>query len=62
MVRVVEVAPAKTCKCSNCKATLEYSFSDITERAYSCARDGGGTSYMINCPACSKTVYVSKWS
>lgn len=61
MVRLVEVAPAKTCKCNKCKATLEYSYSDIQSKSYQCARGGGDTSYWINCPQCNAAVFVSKW-
>ena len=61
VVQVVQAAPAKECKCGNCKATLKYEFADITSQ-YARDIDGGGdTYYSIKCPACGKSVSVSKW-
>lgn len=62
MVKLIEIAPAKQCRCGTCRATLEYDFADIQSKSYECARDGGGTSYWIICPQCKSSVFVSKWN
>lgn len=60
-VQVVQTAPARECKCGNCKATLKYEFADI-KAEYSRDYDGGGDwCYTIVCPACRKPVFVHKW-
>jgi hypothetical protein len=61
MVKVVEVAPSKRTTCYNCRAVLEYNFSDITEE-YVRGWDGGGdTYYRIVCPVCNLKNNVSSW-
>jgi len=61
MVKVVEVAAAKRTTCYNCRAILEYNFSDIAEE---CVRDYTGCSdtyYRIVCPVCNLKNNVSRW-
>jgi RNase P subunit RPR2 len=61
MVKVVQVAPAKRTTCYNCRAILEYEFSDITKE-YQRDWDGGGdTYYRITCPNCQLKNNVPLW-
>lgn len=61
MVEVVQHAPSKECKCSNCKATLRYEFKDITSKT---ERDYTGDAdivHRIKCPNCGHGVCVPNW-
>lgn len=62
MVRVVELPASKRCICHQCKATLEYEYSDVRcswESDY-----GGGKDRVcrINCPHCGAQPSVKEWS
>lgn len=61
MVKVIESAPAKRITCYNCRATLEYSYADITEEYVRDYGGGGDTYYRIVCPACNLKNNVSRW-
>lgn len=59
MVSVVQMARAKQCTCSNCKAILEYNYGDMSfsfERDYT---GDGEKVARINCPVCGNKQAVS---
>lgn len=61
MVKVVEVAPAKRTTCYNCRAVLEYVFSDITKERVRDWDGYGDTYYRITCPVCNLKNNVPLW-
>lgn len=61
MVRVVEQPSTKRCTCYNCKAVLEYSYSDIRVKLERDYTGDGETVYRIQCPNCGQCPSVSKW-
>lgn len=62
MVRVVSPPPVKQVQCPNCKAGLEYTFSDVRQEFVREYGGGGDTYYRITCPNCTRIMNVSRWN
>lgn len=61
MVEVVQHAPAKECKCGNCKATLRYEFKDIVSKYERDYTGDGDMIHRIKCPNCGHNPAVPGW-